>query len=554
MLLEVAFYKGKDNWKKYVVGGGENALLDSSDLALLEEQDFTLFDNCSTFCNVEFGAITVVHLQAQILALVDYLQGGVLGVLFPSDASGASELESSQAGKTGEGLFKIRSNTVRLVMPTSPSSSEKVELHLEGMHILHRILPDEAGGKTKGRLGEVMLVNSVGGNMCKERISISLDVTLPPPMAKTRTAVVNVGIKDVNLVLTHEFYQCLMSVVDFNLTSDDTALRSSAGVVRGSSVIATRKTHAGTDINEGNSMDLKLDLHLDSLSVELFNDFGGRICKVTARETLISSLKDVKNATMTTNMTLDGLDVIGRSTVDGQASDLNFFTRDPEAADGEGLFRLVHVSRGGENSSGIDIRVNGPRIKVLPELINAMTTWAVVERKESTRMVGGAPQDSKQTINFVSSGCRLELVQKSTEEKCANSTLEVGGDLQITYTAQRGGGYRGNSSHLSAKNLEVIKVSCDEGGKVQIIEPVGFELQFQKREVEGGEDKARRDETKVNFCSDVGMDVKLSMRDLLTMGRVLDSLSEIGEEKEQAWSEAGEGENGRELNRLAERF
>lgn len=231
--------------------------------------------------------------------------------------------------------------------------------------------------------------------------------------------------------------------------------------------------------------------------------------------------------------------------VDGQTCDLSFFTRDPEAADdGGGLFRLVHVSKGGENSSEIDIHVNGPRIKVLPELINAMTMWATVERKESGNEVDGTPQDSKQTINFVSSGCRLELVQKNSAVKFAESTLEVCGDLQVTYTTQRGRNYRGNSSHLRAQNLEVINVSCDDGGRVQIIEPVGLELQFQKREVNGGGDEARRDETKVNFCSDVGMDVKLSMRDLLAMIRVLDSLSVIGNEKEQTWGEEGEGEKG----------
>jgi len=209
-LLKVGFYKGKKNWKRRVYGGVGDMLIDESDLAVLGDTDFETFVQCSTFCTIEVGEISVVYLQAQILALVDYLQEGVLGVLFPPDDAEETVQEDINAEETGESLFKIRSNTVRLLLPMSPSSTEKMELHLEGLHILHHNLPDSTGGKTKGLLGKVMLVNNAFENMCKERISISIDVALPPSMAIERVTVVKIGIRDIELLLTHECYQCLM--------------------------------------------------------------------------------------------------------------------------------------------------------------------------------------------------------------------------------------------------------------------------------------------------------------------------------------------------------
>ena len=142
------------------------------------------FEDCGTFAHVTLSKLRFVHLQAQILMLVEYMQEGIIAVLTDSSSSNDHLGEVNViAEESPPALFKISASMFEILLPEHPASPSHISLQTSELHVIHHNFANEAGGRSFIELRNLVVVDDEKGMIC-EPVNTKIKVDLPSSFAE----------------------------------------------------------------------------------------------------------------------------------------------------------------------------------------------------------------------------------------------------------------------------------------------------------------------------------------------------------------------------------
>jgi hypothetical protein len=356
---------------------------------------------CNACAKVELSPMRFVHIQAQVLTLVEYITEGVLGALAAKAASSAAEAALEIAHKEGgENFFAIRATGFDLILPQSAGETEHLSLHTGGLDIDFRGYPYPGGGDVQLALSEVVMQDSEGQKMVGKPIAMSVDVKMAPDSIgdKDDQAMrIDIEIAEAPFVLTHPQYQQIMWTLQGNISEVDPCLREepmSAEVESrsddGESETAfeenTSLTHAGVEFVEKENR-MYIDFHINVLSLEICaSDVNEPIVLIRADQSSVSLKMIPDESTLFTEATLQNLTCEDRRIESFNRPFRSMIHQgDTEAGDPGGAADVFYVSYKNVDSraADVDLRIGSPQIVLIPDAAAEVMRFLAIEQRDS---------------------------------------------------------------------------------------------------------------------------------------------------------------------------
>ena len=437
------------------------------------------FSDCDTFARVILNEVQLVYLQAQVLALVDYLNEGVLVVLTTAESPSSPSLRpslsppkpplstsrhipptppptqatSSASSSSSSSLFEVESQVFHVIIPQSPEETEHLSLRFGKLAATHHIFSHDRGAETYVKLSDVNFSCSdrrYPGRDCllltECPIEVNLHVQLPTPLEEP--IAVDVDISDIRLKLSQEQYASIIHAVDGNITYEDTNLREIEDFPDFTAAPATTSvTHAGTTIDMDDRRSIAFSLAMNKMSLTMVSKTNQKpIAVATASQTTVTANLLPREEKIVTKISLHSLEVLdSRQVASSRRQFKKLFTQrskgnnDVEKDSSLDLFTLEHVNYSASNSAEVLICINAPQITVLPDLIASLVDFVSVDRRVPTVVASSqvvAPAvASSQKVKVKTSGCRLVLVEMSTLDASQQLTqiAVCHGNFELSY-------------------------------------------------------------------------------------------------------------------------
>lgn len=186
---------------------------------------------CDACAEVELSPMRFVFIQAQMMTLIDYLTGGILGALTAKVAStaAAAAVEVAKAVE-GEQLYKISAESFKILVPQAAYEEHHLSMNVGELLCEYRSLANACGGRCSVGLHSMSLACGEGSVMVKDPIDFDLDVVLPPSNSLTSphelAKKIDVSIGGASFIITKQQYEQLMSTLDGNIGETDPFFRS----------------------------------------------------------------------------------------------------------------------------------------------------------------------------------------------------------------------------------------------------------------------------------------------------------------------------------------
>ena len=344
---------------------------------------------------LDVSPMRVVIIQAQLMALVEFVTEGVLGAMAAHVASTAKAAAIEATNSTeGQQLYQIKASGIDFVIPQAAHSEKNIICHAGALVLWYRTLPDNGGGEAKITLGNVNLESNKKFQIVENPIKMSIDVKLPPPDGLTiedRAMRVNISFSKAAFSLSHEIYAQMMYTLSTNIGEADSFLRPEIDVYGDGEISEHDKkevvhkdksvTHAGVKAVVVQKR-MYLTFNFSEMTLELGVNKLDPILSLSAVQTKIIIQLQPDKERMIVDMTLHNLAVEDRRVV---SQNRHFRTLVSQIeGHNKDVFHLLYVSTY-DGSSSLEVVVGSPQVVVLPDVMNEAINFLKIEPIESSQ-------------------------------------------------------------------------------------------------------------------------------------------------------------------------
>jgi len=337
-------------------------------------------EDIEAFGQVHISPIRVVHIQSQILTLVNYTTEGILGAITmqaaSSAAAAAAEIANVSAGKK---QFVVEATGFEVLVPEAAYTEKALTTGARKMSVSYDIMPFPGGGDAKISLDGMMLLGSSGESILESSDGIHIGVCLPPPdvgSADDQAMRIQIHLGDANFNITKNQYSQLMRMLDNNIGDAKLYLRPDDEITVGVEVPPPApgdavSTHIGNVVVE-NPRRIYTVVTMSRLSLSLFgSNPQDPLIRLTTDETRITSdlfPNDERNSTTISLKNLECFDERLKST-DREYRSLIYQGENDGPSAPAGVIWLQYETRKDRETS-LKVSVGTPRMVFIPDAVS----------------------------------------------------------------------------------------------------------------------------------------------------------------------------------------
>ncbi|KAL7576943.1 hypothetical protein ACA910_006700 [Epithemia clementina (nom. ined.)] len=541
--------------------------------------DSTL-DNASdlgAWALVTISPMRMVHIQSQVLSLIEYATAGILGTLTQQAASSAAMAAKEMAISDSEKkLFVVRATGFEVLLPEKAYDEHYCTVKTGAFTAEYTVLPEEKGGEAKVSISGVMIADRKGVEMLDDPIQVGMDVTLPPEGVGTpddQAMRVKINMSSAPFLLLKSQYKQIMSTLENNIAETDLYLRDTDSGVESQKVTGEPTqnslglTHAGVAaVQIPRSM--YVDLIINSLSLDLMGqDANDSIVSVKADKAVVGLVSRPNEGRLWAKISLRDLVCLDERAEALGRSERALISQD-NADDPDQQFFDVSYEKTENGKTEIGLKVGSPRIVLVPDAVSELLGFIAVDKSDSTmqRKLSNDESRDKTTEFHVTSteqGDAFEVEARSVpavskDEQtssfalntnvCSIVLVDLGGDsladqvgsrsaMRTTSVAEtivlRGafdakGSVKTNmatsaiksaATELHGDGVEIYTALGANSSAIQVLDPFSFSIYGHAR---GMDTSSRTFDLRVAVLSPIDMCV--SMRNFALLNAILESI------------------------------
>ena len=348
--------------------------------------DYFEKDETEMFMDVLLSPMRFVHVQSQILTLVEYVTEGVLGALTKRVASSAAQAayDLAQTESVGRKIFFVKASGFDLVLPQAAYSPEFFALHVGNMSVHFTGYPTPGEGAAIIALEEVTMQCNKEERIIDTPIRMDIDVSLAPLTAPTlddQATRIVLSTSRAEFTLTHNHYGQVMKTLELNIGEVDSFLRDEVVIGENKKVTISNKQESGNltpTLTHGGAEEviIKKRMYMTFKFEELVlglcdKNHTDAILSINAVETTIAVKLFPHDETMKVDATLHDLVVEDRrmSACNRHFRKLVRQIADSNILSGPDVFRLQYFQSKRDQLQSININLGRPQLVFIPDLI-----------------------------------------------------------------------------------------------------------------------------------------------------------------------------------------
>jgi len=363
----------------------------------LQEVKLSDFEACAL---VELSPMRLVYIQAQVMALVEYLTEGILGALAAQAASSAAAAAAEIVSPTDRSkLFLVKASSFEAMLPQAADNDRYICVATGEVNVEYTALPDNGGATVKCSLKEVSLRDSDGAQMQTTPIKLDVDVSMPSEDIGTKeeqAMIVNVHYSEAPFIVTKSQYSQILRTLDSNLGEPDLCIRDMTTAQPqfqpepDGPPGSTRQslTHAGV-VAIDTQRRIIINMQLSSLSLLLCDVEDEPIVRVDAVESeIVIRLVPDEERTCISMKLKDLACSDKRLKAIGRPHRSLIYLGDQESVDGKQrqIFQVDYESA--SQSSRLDLRLGSPMFVFIPDAISDVLSFL----KGDDNLAAGQPE------------------------------------------------------------------------------------------------------------------------------------------------------------------
>jgi hypothetical protein len=352
------------------------------------------FSDCEAFGEVDISPMRMVHIQAQILALVEYATAGILGAVTAQAAASAATAAVDLATSCGsKKVFVVHARGFNLVLPQAAYKTRWLEASLGSMHVEFTMMPDTSA-EAQISLMDVVIRDALAEALVQQPVKMDIAVLLRPEGIGTKddqAMQVGISISSARFILTRSQYAQLLATLEENIGDAELYLRGKSegtgeltedDFALGQSTFLDGLTHAGVQV-VNDPRRLYLHVNVETLALSLCGvDQEEPILIVSATDAIVDLRSFVDSGRMSTQISLRDMacDDLRLKALSRQYRSLVYQpTHLGEARNGNNnVFSLAYATSG-EDSSQLDVKLGSPRIVFIPDVISDVLQFLKID-------------------------------------------------------------------------------------------------------------------------------------------------------------------------------
>lgn len=458
------------------------------------------------YMTVFLSPMRFVHIQAQVLTIVEFLTEGILGAIAEKVASSAAQAAAAltQVKSEGEKLFLICAKGFNIILPQAAYSREYFSLDIAKMSVNFRSLPDPGAGKADVCLHKLTMVCNRGVKLIEEPITMDVKVYLAPlssPSPHEMATKVSVDITRISLLLSRQHYKQAMKTLDLNIGELNSFLREAELLlVEEGATIRQRLTHGGAE-EVVIKKRLYITFHFEVMRLELCNSSSSDpLVALTALETDVDMQLIPDEDLMNLAATLLDLDIEDRR---AEARDRQFqmLMQQINNSKKNDIFRVAYSKNKKKRTTSTNLTLGSPRIVFIPDAVcevlgffesDAHPGSIVLERDtnldvsimhiDSNRKIEGS--SDKVEFTMLTDDCSFVFIDLQTAPRDNQSiyteAIVLKGQLDLSATSESDsstGASLKRDIQIHGENLEILSADGPRLVKpLQILDPLKFSL------------------------------------------------------------------------------
>lgn len=365
-------------------------------------------NNVEVYADFELSPMCAFYIQSQVMALVEYISEGILGVLFAQAASSAAEVALDYAASVGgETIFIVRATSFDLILPQAAYKEEFFSVHSGLLDVAYHMYPGVEGNEVKIELSDVSLKDRMGELMQEEPIRLFVVVVIPSLEVggiEEQAMRIDIDISEASFKLTKSQYAQILKLLDNNfgdielfLREEETTRSAISESPTDEPLLSRDVTHAGNkviDILRRNYMTVKIK----TLGLQLFgSDLKDPIAALDAVNANIGLNFNSDNDELVCQVALQNVVCEDRRFIASQRQYRHLI--DQGNTDGDrsnSLFLLEYIAD--TNHSSLDIRIGSPKVVIIPDAISEVLSFFQVEQ-ESTVTEVASPSTEERVVS-----------------------------------------------------------------------------------------------------------------------------------------------------------
>ena len=349
---------------------------------IVQSSDFKYIDKKETemVIDVTLSPMRFVHIQAQILTLVEYLTEGVLGAVAKRVASSAAQAayDLSQKKLIGKNVFYVKAAGFDFVLPQAVYSPEFLVLHMGNLLVHFTSFTNPGEGAAILTLEEVTMKCNRNEQIIETPIKLDIDVSLAPLNAPTldeQATRAMLSTSRAKFIVTRHHYGQIMKTLELNIGEMNSFLRDEHNITdetqKAYGFPTQSLTHGGAEeiiIKKRLYMTLKFE----ELAVVLCDETNDNpILSINAVETTILMKLLPHDDSMHVNATLHDLLVQDKrfSANNRYFSKLVRQIDSGAATSNHNVFKLEYYQSKIDEVQSVTIELGRPQLVFIPDLV-----------------------------------------------------------------------------------------------------------------------------------------------------------------------------------------
>ncbi len=537
--------------------------------------DSTVHESCA---QISLSPMRFVHIQAQIVTLVDYIQDGVIGaVLGTSPALAPATVPKITQAATGEKLFLVHATSFEFVVPHAAYIQNYFSFHALELEVKYRSLANFGGGEAEVVLSEMSCACSRGISMLKEPVKISLHAWIAPnhaPTEEDRAVKVSMDLSEACLFLTHNQFEQLLYMTKRNMTEEDNFLRDQPAGSQdmeneGNNSSLGRNTMKSGSVWDSNTLNhagvQALIIKKRILIKTKIQVLALILCRHSADDPFleIAGVKSDINLDLLPDQSkiqlgfvLHNLNVEDKRIETEHRYFRQVFSHIKIREGTKDVFNLKYLKDEANGLANIDVCVGDLQLIVIPDcmyelldfmqipdVVNLDIKRSVLENKgldtitnvaidindsneEIEAMVEKRPSEPKTvqtSLSIQTSTCRIVMVNM---ESSSRETIVAQGKVDIQISSRKlliSGLILSNETQVNGESLEIYTSQLgDIGSSVQIMEPASFSVSVSKTYLPG----IGTQDLIIKAAALSSVDISFSMKNVGLLQDVIKSIKE----------------------------
>lgn len=536
--------------------------------------DSSVHESCA---QISVSPMRFVHIQAQIVTLVDYIQDGVIGAVLGTRSPTLAPATVPKVTQvvTGEKLFIVHATSFEFVVPHAAYVQDYFSFHALELEVKYRSLANFGGGEADVVLSEMSCACSRGISMLKEPVKISLLAWIPPnhaPTEEDRAIKVSMDLSEACLFLTHNQFEQLLYMAKRNMTEEDNFLRDQPNGSQDTKNEGNNSSLGRNTTKSGGAWDSNTLNHagVQALIIKKRISIKTRIqvlalilCRHSADEPFLE-IAGVKSdiyldllpdqSKIQLGFTLHNLNVEDRRIETEHRFYRQVFTHIKIREGTKDVFNLKYMKDEASGLSNIDVCVGDLQLIVIPDcmyelmefmqipdMVNLNIERSLVENKcletitnvtidindsneEIEAMVEKRPSEPKtlQTnLSIQTSTCRIVMVNM---ESSSTETIVAQGKVDIQINSRKSlvsGLILSNETQVNGESLEIYTSQVEDiSSSVQIMEPASFSVSVSKTSSAG----IGTQDLVIKAAALSSVDISFSMKNAVILREVIKSM------------------------------